>query len=339
MTFKGESFVQHLSSNWSELADQQTDYDFIRTSLESAVEFHEFRTHHKFCREGLSQCNMSIVNYGTSKPFHFYGVPSWTNCSHENKFFQRIMKRDVEQAIRDYNDSVLNVTQKVMSFNAISTVFPVSECDITIHMRCGDSVSIGQWYHPFHKFERYSQDISSAVQLYRERTGVDCSVASDHRQSHLNIISQFEKAGFNIDSRERNQTKIAEYCYQLIQDLGHALQTRQQIMVQGKYETRLVNNDINNDLWLMYQSPIAIFTWSTFPWTPRSMRGPDADHKVTIEPSRDWSWLNDQGFMERTHELRVDIWRRQQGLEGGEFNDSILLALEYELGIKKKSGV
>ena len=179
------SFLRYLSSNYSTAQDLVADYELILDSLDSTQEIEDFRWHQQQCGQEFASCDMSTVESG-----NFYGIGSFQNCSARNEYFQRILRRDVLAAFHDFNESN-SIKGQLMAFSPDFDEFPVSRCDITIHFRCGDIIINGHHKYHVHKFERYSQEITSAVQLYRNRTGVDCTVPDSQRPFHVNIISQF----------------------------------------------------------------------------------------------------------------------------------------------------
>ncbi len=180
-------------------------------------------------------------------------------------------------------------------------------------------------YH-IHKFERYSQEITSAVELYRERTGTDCTVPDHQHPYHLNIISQINEEGVH-DEIER---KMQPFCRGLIQGLGDAMLSKHTVIRSGEYSVRLVNRAVTNDLWLMYKSPILLLTYSTFPQQIRSIRDAE-DHKVTIHPYGNVQ-QDEQLGLDQAMDLHVGAWRQSHGFPNGHFNDTVVMLLKSELG-------
>ena len=175
-------------------------------------------------------------------------------------------------------------------------------------------------YH-VHRFKRYSQEITWALELYRKRTGIDCTVPDGQHPFHLNIISQINVAGTHSEI----ERKMLPFCRGLVGALGDALMSKHSVIRSGGYSVRLVNRDVNNDLWLMYQSPILLLTRSTFPDQIRSIRNTD-DHKLTIHPGP-WRLPLDP-----TLDLEMVKWRESHGFPRGHFDDAVLSLLNTELG-------
>lgn len=121
---------------------------------------------------------------------------------------------------------------------------------------------------------------------------------------------------------------MGPFCRQLSNALGDALRTKHAIMQQGHYEHRVVNNDVTNDLWLMYNSPMLLLTYSSFPKIIELVRQAkeERSNKVTVVPHEGWENIDPM------LDLAIIPWRESQGLKKGHFDETAMLQLQQDLG-------
>ena len=254
---KFPSFAAHGSifnelCNEMSMDDTKKEWKYALDQITDMNSFELFKNYTIKCNL-IQQCNFrqNQIQYGRANI-----------CWEKNKFFNYHILREVTVLFDKHKD-------ELMTFN-------VTKCDITIHQRCGDIINLASPYR-FLAYNNYSNGIKTAIKNYKSQTNIDCTENIGNKKYNLNIISQLNSNGIHHDNERITLTICNQYLSNVKTKLSNEFE-----FIKNNYNINLINNDINNDQYLMFISPIFIYSESTFTQLVRHARY-SSNNKVTID--------------------------------------------------------
>ena len=243
-TYIGKGFFDYLPlklTNYS-IIQQYYNHIFQSHSKDLQQTINQFIELKRNCTLLFSQCDMR------SSPY-IWRYPPADHCIY-NKLFHLIQQYDLDNTFYRYNYTV-----KGQLIN-----FKYSQCDITVQHRCGDVLLHPRSCRMF-SYQHYEKAIQMALDKYQNYTDIHCiNENANTRRYSLNIISQFNTSG----AHTYGDIRLSQFCFNLLSKYKKRLENEYEI-VKRFYNVKLINNDVSNDLWLIYRTPIVIYsTGSTF---------------------------------------------------------------------------
>eukprot|EP01083_Nonionella_stella_P107384 310997_1 len=206
------------------------------------------------------------------------GTYSWPWNTHYfycfyNKFFMDIIRKETLNALTAYYQHTPNA-------NPITNTIRITQCDIAIHLRCGDMTESMRDDRGILTAKFYLKSILYALSKAK---AIHCLMPSTTylRKGNIFVLTETNQSRDVMWNRPKHTT--TRLCRSITSVLIHQLNQS----FHASYDVSVVYNNIANDMELMIHVPFLIIAPSTFSFTAALCRS-ERDKWTILPPKGPW---------------------------------------------------